>query len=96
MLSQVYLAKWHGCDAAVKCLNPGLFFGGGDMTNHAAFADLVKEADMLGRCRPLRPPLAPPWPQPITNSLYTHAIRGHIVFQHAFVVGSFRRPRLLM
>ena len=46
---QVYLGKWHGCDAAVKCLNPGLFFGGGDVSNHAAVADLLKEADMLGR-----------------------------------------------
>lgn len=46
----MYLGKWHGCDAAVKCLNPGLFFGGGDVNNHAAVADLLKEADMLGGC----------------------------------------------
>jgi hypothetical protein len=45
----VYLGKWHGCDAAIKCLNPGLFFGGGDLQNHSAVADLVKEADILGR-----------------------------------------------
>ena len=49
--AEVYLGKWHGCDAAVKCLNPGLFFGGGDLQNHSAVADLVKEADILGRCR---------------------------------------------
>lgn len=46
----MYLGKWHGCDAAVKCLNPGLFFGGGDVNNHSAVADLLKEADMLGGC----------------------------------------------
>ncbi len=46
---QVYLGKWHGSEVAVKCLNPGLFFGGGDANNHAAVNELVKEADMLGR-----------------------------------------------
>lgn len=51
--AEVYLGKWHGCDAAIKCLNPGLFFGGGDVQNHAAVADLVKEADILGRCATL-------------------------------------------
>ena len=47
---QVYLGKWHGSEVAVKCLNPGLFFGGGDGADNAAVAELVKEADMLGRC----------------------------------------------
>lgn len=47
--AEVYLGKWHGCDAAIKCLNLGLFSGGGDLGNHAAVADLVKEADILGR-----------------------------------------------
>ena len=46
---QVYLGKWHGSEVAVKCLNPGLFFGGGELNDHAAVAGLVKEADMLGR-----------------------------------------------
>ena len=46
---QVYLGKWHGSEVAVKCLNPGLFFGGGEANNHAAVNELVKEADMLGR-----------------------------------------------
>ena len=34
----------------MKCLNPGLFFGGGKVNDHAAVVELVKEADMLGRC----------------------------------------------
>ncbi len=45
----MYLGKWHGSEVAVKCLNPGLFFGGGEANNHAAVNELVKEADMLGR-----------------------------------------------
>ena len=49
LLLQVYLGKWHGSEVAVKCLNPGLFFGGGEANNHAAVNELVKEADMLGR-----------------------------------------------
>lgn len=47
---QVYLGKWHGSEVAVKCLNPGLFFGGGDGADNSAVAELVKEADMLGKC----------------------------------------------
>lgn len=49
----VYLAKWHNCEVAVKCLNPSLFFNGGDLSsiNRAAIMDLVKEADMLGSLR---------------------------------------------
>lgn len=49
----VYLAKWHNCEVAVKCLNPSLFFNGGDLSsvNRAAIVDLVKEADMLGSLR---------------------------------------------
>ena len=49
----VYLAKWHNCEVAVKCLNPSLFFSGGDLSsiNRAAIVDLVKEADMLGSLR---------------------------------------------
>ncbi len=53
--AEVYLGKWRGCDAAVKCLNPGLIFGHGDAQNHAAVADLVKEADILGRCAAAAP-----------------------------------------
>lgn len=49
LILQVYLGKWHGSEVAVKCLNPGLFFGGGEANNHAAVTELVKEADMLGR-----------------------------------------------
>jgi hypothetical protein len=27
----VYLARWHGSDVAVKCMNPSLFFGTGEL-----------------------------------------------------------------
>jgi serine/threonine protein kinase len=53
----VYLGRWHGCEVAVKCLNPALFFqgagAGGDpgAINRAAVTDLIKEADMLGSLR---------------------------------------------
>lgn len=50
----VYLGRWHGCEVAVKCLNPALFFqGGGEpgAINRAAVTDLIKEADMLGSLR---------------------------------------------
>jgi hypothetical protein len=60
----VYLAKWHNCEVAVKCLNPSLFFNGGDLSSvtRAAIVDLVKEADMLGSLRRVvlpPPPLLP-------------------------------------
>lgn len=29
----VYLARWHGCDVAVKCLNPSLFFSDGERSS---------------------------------------------------------------
>jgi serine/threonine protein kinase len=55
----VYLGRWHGCEVAVKCLNPALFFQGGaggaggdpGAINRAAVTDLIKEADMLGSLR---------------------------------------------
>jgi hypothetical protein len=48
---EVYIGKWHSSEVAVKCLNPSLFFAGGEgsAVSRAAIADLVREADMLGR-----------------------------------------------
>ena len=52
----VYLGRWNGCEVAVKCLNPSLFFqvggvDGGGGINRAAVVDLIREADMLGSLR---------------------------------------------
>jgi len=55
----VYLGRWHGCEVAVKCLNPASFFQGAaggagadpGAINRAAVTDLIKEADMLGSLR---------------------------------------------
>ena len=49
----VNLGRWQGCEVAVKCLNPSLFFHGGDAAalNREAVADLIREADMLGSLR---------------------------------------------
>ena len=62
----VYLGRWHGCEVAVKCLNPSLFFqhgadlgggrgggggGNGVVVNRTAVADLIREADLLGSLR---------------------------------------------
>ncbi|KAK9820412.1 hypothetical protein WJX72_010037 [[Myrmecia] bisecta] len=49
---EVYLGKWHSSEAAIKCLNPSLFFGGGgDQASNMAITELIKEADLLGSLR---------------------------------------------
>ncbi|PRW58530.1 alternative oxidase [Chlorella sorokiniana] len=49
----VYLGRWHGSDVAVKCLNPSLFFDGGEMSavNRGAIIDLIREAELLASMR---------------------------------------------
>jgi serine/threonine protein kinase len=53
----VYLGRWHGCEVAVKCLNPALFFqgvgagGAPGGINRAAVADLIHETDIMGSLR---------------------------------------------
>ena len=49
---QVYLGKWHNSEAAIKCLNPSLFYTAGDRAvSRAAISDLLREADLLGSLR---------------------------------------------
>ena len=52
LLLQVYLGKWHSSEVAIKCLNPSLFYSGGDgAASKAAIADLLREADLLSSLR---------------------------------------------
>ncbi|KAL3149146.1 hypothetical protein ABBQ32_001981 [Trebouxia sp. C0010 RCD-2024] len=48
---EVHLGKWHSSEAAIKCLNPSLFFQGGDAGGQAAIAELIQEATLLSRMR---------------------------------------------
>ncbi|DBA77349.1 TPA: hypothetical protein ACH3X2_000866 [Trebouxia sp. C0005] len=48
---EVHLGKWHSSEAAIKCLNPSLFFQGGDAGGQAAIAELIKEATLLSSMR---------------------------------------------
>lgn len=50
--AQVYLGKWHSSEVAIKCLNPSLFYSGGEgAASKAAIADLLREADLLSSLR---------------------------------------------
>ncbi|KAL0025127.1 hypothetical protein WJX77_001678 [Trebouxia sp. C0004] len=48
---EVHLGKWHSSEAAIKCLNPSLFFQGGDAGGQAAISELIKEATLLSSMR---------------------------------------------
>jgi serine/threonine protein kinase len=48
----VYLGKWHNSEVAIKCLNPSLFYSGGEgAASRAAIADLLREATLLSSLR---------------------------------------------
>ena len=50
--AQVYLGKWHNSEVAIKCLNPTLFYSGGEgAASRAAIADLLREATLLSSLR---------------------------------------------
>ena len=50
---EVYLAKWHSSEVAVKCLNPRLFLpdGGLGSATGDVITKLLKEGSMLGSLR---------------------------------------------
>lgn len=50
---EVYLARWHSSEVAVKCLTAGTLAPDGGMGSHTteAVADLMREADILASLR---------------------------------------------